>query len=593
MGAAGPSQFLVCVNGRIKVFSKTGVPGSLNASTDNFFASVTSHRTTDPRVRYDRLSRRWLIVMIDVPNSRKNNQVLIAVSSGPVITDSSSFTFYSFVHSDAAPAGDNNLFADYPTLGIDRHALYIGVNLFSSAFFNGTSAYVINKADLLAGNLTLRAFRQIGTASSGPYTPQGADNDDPAAAEGYFIGVDAQQKGRLHLRRVSNPGGTPTLSGNIVITVPATSNPMGGVFARDSSIALDDLDDRLMMAQVKNGSLWTTHNIEVDASGTASASGGRDGSRWYEIIDLSGTPTLRQAGTLFDPRASTPASYWIPSLAVSGQGHMVLGCSVAGTTQYAEIAVASRIAGDALGTLRTPFVAQISSSAYNINDGRNPHRWGDYSFTCVDPNDDSTIWTVQEYCDAPNSWGVRVIQLRAPPPALPVSCTPNSLSPGMSNVTLTITGVSSNGSGFFDPGPTFSNRINAAISGSGLVVNTVGYNNPTNITLNVTVLASATNGPRAIIVTNPDGQTLTSTSGILSIAGGRPVILAINRTATNVSLQWSAIPGSTYRIQATESLDNATWMNLLGPVVATNVVATAVDSNPATTQRFYRVRSEP
>src|ERR1043166_9424961 len=33
MGAVGPSQILVCVNGRIKVFDKTGVLGALNTTT--------------------------------------------------------------------------------------------------------------------------------------------------------------------------------------------------------------------------------------------------------------------------------------------------------------------------------------------------------------------------------------------------------------------------------------------------------------------------------------------------------------------------------------------------------------------------------
>src|SRR5437764_5769689 len=40
MGAVGPDQILVVVNGRIKVFDKVGNPGALNASTDVFFQSV-------------------------------------------------------------------------------------------------------------------------------------------------------------------------------------------------------------------------------------------------------------------------------------------------------------------------------------------------------------------------------------------------------------------------------------------------------------------------------------------------------------------------------------------------------------------------
>jgi hypothetical protein len=67
MGAAGPSQFVVFVNGRIRTFSKTtGIAdGVINADPDVFFFSVMTPEappalnfTSDPQARYDRLSGR-------------------------------------------------------------------------------------------------------------------------------------------------------------------------------------------------------------------------------------------------------------------------------------------------------------------------------------------------------------------------------------------------------------------------------------------------------------------------------------------------------------------------------------------------------
>ncbi|HEV2473816.1 MAG TPA: hypothetical protein VGS41_14160, partial [Chthonomonadales bacterium] len=84
MGAVSPTQVLFCENGRIKVFSKAGVLGALNASTDTFFSSVLGGSSaSDPRVRFDRLSQRWFITMINVTTP---NRVMIAVSSGATIT---------------------------------------------------------------------------------------------------------------------------------------------------------------------------------------------------------------------------------------------------------------------------------------------------------------------------------------------------------------------------------------------------------------------------------------------------------------------------------------------------------------------------
>src|SRR6185295_19179166 len=124
--------------------------------------------------------------------------------------------------------------ADYPTLGIDANALYIGVNVFypnntGTLTFSNTTAYVIRKTSVLgAGQLVVTAFRNLTTNAdgAGPFTPQGVDNFDPAASEGYFIGIDKSLFGRLVIRRVTNPGGAPLLSPNIYVNVLTTSYPV-------------------------------------------------------------------------------------------------------------------------------------------------------------------------------------------------------------------------------------------------------------------------------------------------------------------------------------------------------------------------------
>jgi len=201
MGAAGPSQFIVALNGRIRSFNKsTGVAdGGINANTDVFFKSVltppaTNNFSSDPHIRYDRLSGHWFVVLIDVPGftGSQPNRVIIAVSGSSTITPSTVWTFFQF-------QGDSTFFADYPTLGIDAHALYIGVNLFGSGrrgTFGGTTAFVVRKSSILgAGPIVVTTFANLVGKSmghaTGPFAPQGVDNYDPASTEGYVIGVDA------------------------------------------------------------------------------------------------------------------------------------------------------------------------------------------------------------------------------------------------------------------------------------------------------------------------------------------------------------------------------------------------------------------
>src|SRR5205814_1572240 len=86
-----------------------------------------------------------------------------------------------------------------------------------------------------------------------------------------------------------------------------------------------------------------------------------------------------------------------------------------------------------------------------------------------------------------------------------------------SNVNVVLTGTSSSGSGFYDPGPDFPNRISATVNGGGVTVNSITFTNPTSITLNITIAANATPGARTVTVTNPDAQSAISAAGIFTI----------------------------------------------------------------------------
>ncbi|HTK80986.1 MAG TPA: Ig domain-containing protein, partial [Bacteroidota bacterium] len=553
VGSVGPTQVVVAANGRIKVFDKTGGLGPLNVDPDVFFASVLppgTQGTSDPRVHYDRLSGRWYISIISVDTP---NRILLAVSSGATITGSGSFTFFYFAHDSVGtiPNSDTGGFLDYETLGIDANALYIGGNVFNAAgtAYLGTTGFVVRKSSVLgAGPIVVTAFRQLATSSgAGPYTPQGVDNDDPAATEGYFIGVDNANFSLLQIRRVSTPGGTPSLSGNLSVTVPTTAFPRT-VPALGSTRPLDGIDDRLFNATIKNGTLWTVHNINVTNAGVATGTAGttgRNAARWYELENLTTTPSLRQSGTLFDNAtvtSGTARQTWMPSIAVSGQNHVVIPHSISAPTNnlgsqlQASVGHGGRLATDPLGAIQTTTVTTTSSSNYNAQTS-GTQRWGDYSFANVDPNDNMTIWSFAEYCNSTNSWGVRATQLLAPPPATPSSASPSTVNTGSSNMNVTITGTAVSGSGFYDPGAAFPRHISASVSGSGVTVNSVTYTDPTHVILNINVSAGAATGARTVTIMNPDSQSTASASGILTITtSGCPSITLSPSVLPNTSV---------------------------------------------------------
>lgn len=433
MGAVGPTQFFVFLNGRMRTFDKTtGVAdGAVNVDPDVFFASVITPPgageisfTFNPQLRFDRLSNRWFAVTIDdtvnasTGDTVKANRVLIAVSdaaSNGTISVSTAWTFYQF-------QGDASLFTINESLGIDASALYIGGNMTTLiGAFDSAKGLVIPKAPALTGSpLTVWAFSGLVATptGAGPFGPRGVDNYDPtntgAGALGYFIGVDNATFNTLMIRRVTNPGSlgpAPTISANISVATPLTTR--------------------------------------------------------FPVL----VPHLGNTGGTGGP---------------------------------------SRL-------------------------------WGEYSLTSLDPKDDMTMWTIQEYCNGTNTFGVRAVKLIAPPPPPTNSASPGAIQLNNPSTNLTVTGLAPAGQGFYDPGPdpaaphTPFNHISA--SGAGIIVNSITFNTPTQVTLNVSTVGS-TPGSKTITITNPDGQSATVAVLVGPTAARVKSFAATNFDDGRVLLQW-------------------------------------------------------
>jgi len=550
-GAVGPTQYVVAVNNRIVSFNKTtGVAdGVLNATTNTFFTSVRSgSSTSDPQCRYDRLSGRWFITIINVATN--DNRWLLAVSdaaSNGVIGAGTVWSYYYFVPATISPVPSNSttMFSDYPTLGIDANALYVGVDEFAGSGqpFQQCDAFVIRKTSVLSGGpIVVTAFRAlmsapaVGGTYAGPFAPRGVDNFDAAATEGYLIGTDGNSYGTMWIERIANPGATPTISAE-ALTLPTEDGPRPVVHPGNTGGYwgyLDPLDDRFFQATMRGQQLWTVHNLGVDNTGVSQGTytgDARVGARWFQVnVPVgSGPSNIVQSGTVFTASAgndSLQKNYFVPSLNVTGQGHVAMGFSTAGATNYVNAEVVGRLAGDPPGTMETP-VAITSNTANTYNPSGDPggtsagrpRRWGDYSQTTVDPLDDQTVWTVQQFVDANNSFGVRVARLLAPPPATPSAM--GDVVVGQSAVTVTLTGTSASGSGFFDPGPNLAaparpfSHLSASVStgaatGTAPTVVSATYVNPTTVTLVLNTTAATANLPGqqyTVTITNPDGQT--------------------------------------------------------------------------------------
>ena len=72
-----------------------------------------------------------------------------------------SLTFFQFQQDLVTPTGNTGELADYPTLGVDKNALYIGTNNFGASF-TSTTGFVVRKSSVLgAGPIVVTAFRNL------------------------------------------------------------------------------------------------------------------------------------------------------------------------------------------------------------------------------------------------------------------------------------------------------------------------------------------------------------------------------------------------------------------------------------------------
>jgi hypothetical protein len=163
-----------------------------------------------------------------------------------------------------------------------------------------------------------------------------------------------------------------------------------------------------------------------------------------------------------------------------------------------------------------------------------------------------TMWTIEQFCDATNSYGCRVTKLFAPLPATPSSAP--DVAQGNASTVITLNATSASGTGFFDPGPNlpgvpaFSHIqvviTNTGVTGTPPTVNSVTYVNPTTLQLDVnTQLATPNIGTEkyAVKVINPDGQQVEGL-GVLRVVDNpvatRLAMFAATPIAGGVELRW-------------------------------------------------------
>lgn len=402
-GAVGPNHVVTALNSEVRVQNRSG--GNISTVTLNsFWAATGASGVFDPRLLYDPVGGRWIAAAVSNAESAQSSLLVGASrSSDPT----GLWNLYRF----DADITDQN-WADFPMLGFDRNWIVVTVNMFpnSSYGYAGAKVFVITRSQLLAGgSLTAR----MAQASSNSFSMAPATSYDAASGTLYLVedfNGNWAGAGYLRMSQISGAVGSETFTEEAgYVTVAATwtwqaatedSAPQLG-----SSQRITNNDSRMGNCVKRFQSLWCAQPVFLPASNP-----NRSSVQWLQFNPV--TLAVQQFGRIDDSTGTKHFAF--PSIAVNRSRDVLVGYSVFSPNTYASSGFSFRYGADPANTLRASKIFKSGEASYYKTYGGSSNRWGDYSSTVVDPVDDLTLWTLQEYAWTPSSrdlwstWWLRV-----------------------------------------------------------------------------------------------------------------------------------------------------------------------------------------
>ncbi|MEJ7737899.1 MAG: hypothetical protein WKF97_10770 [Chitinophagaceae bacterium] len=402
--AAGPSHIVVAVNSEFRIYNKTG--GFLRRTpAGTFFSPALPNnpnvKVFDPRIVYDDYSNRFLMIYAATQSAPARSWCLVAVSktSDPM----GAWWLYAL---DAAVDGSTvtTNWMDYPMLGFDPNAVYIGMNQFKvGGGFQYAKLRILNKTELYAG-LPVRwwdFWNLKNPDGSGAFTVQPCCHyRGVGAGSAYLINAIWPASNKLTLWTLANPlahwsGGAPTLS-KVSVNCRAYDLPPQAKQS-GTTTTINTNDSRLLNAIYQNSGgvqrIWTAHTAKISWSGDAEA---RSAVQWYEI-DVPTKAVIQQNGY-----GQSGTYYFFPAIQtdVRRNAYIVFGRSSA--SEFANLRITGRKVTGPLNDMENSALIKAGESAHTSG------RYGDYFGIGRDGADANRIVGVGEYAESSGNWGTWV-----------------------------------------------------------------------------------------------------------------------------------------------------------------------------------------
>lgn len=377
---------MTVLNTSVRFHTRGGAP-IRTAALSVFWSSLDNPDPFDPRCAYDPYSDRWIVISL-ANRFSTNSALLVGVSQSGDPTGQWHLRRIDRV------GGETN-WIDFPNLGFNRNWIVVqaAMKTVSGNQFAESQIYAFDKADLYAGGAG--RFTRFVRRDIGP-TQAAALTHDPHLPELYLVAspVDAPVNQRLQLFVISGSVGAENLS--LARTFEA-SEPWGAAAPgdenlgpqRDSIQGIHLQDSSIQNVVFRNGSIWCAHHVFLPPDAPT-----RSAIQWWQLS----TNAVLQRGRIDDLQFS----FGYPSIAVNRHDDALIGYTRFGSNQFASANYSFRLATDPPNRFRTETVLKSGDGPYVKTRGSGKNRWGDYSSSVVDPVDDLTFWTIQEYAAEPD-----------------------------------------------------------------------------------------------------------------------------------------------------------------------------------------------
>ncbi len=407
--ASGPEELLYVVNSRFRITDKQGnILKTIPA--DAWFSNLGINGVSpfDPKIIYDQLSKRWVMVWLHVDDANSQAFFLISVSDDSTALGS----WYNYaLASNLNGTTPTGTWADYEGVGFDADFIYITSNQFPFSGNNPPTARIriVSKFDLYSNTGDPVQWRDLfnvkypdGTTSAFGIRPARMYST-PSNGEYYFITHSRlTTKNDVGFYKLTDQFGSVSLTGTLIpvtqYTNPPNADQLGG-----STILIEGGGGANFRNEplFKDGVLHAVHGVGSGSSNQYSAFR-------YLAIDVA-TETLDEDFAF----GKDEFWYFYPALAVDQNDNVVITYSRSGLTQYAGAFFSTFDPGTSI--LSGSIVIQPGKGNYVKDFGSGRNRWGDYMGAWVDPADPNNIWLFTEYAAAKNVWGTWVAGVRMVP----------------------------------------------------------------------------------------------------------------------------------------------------------------------------------